>query len=217
MPGPVILSDIGNVLVSFDFSIAARRLAERSQFPAETVLRQLDEIKLPFEDGRMTDAEFVERAINLIGFSGTSAEFETIWCEIFAENTPMATSLAPYANRVPLLLLSNTSGIHKDYLLRSFGIFRYFQDGVYSYSARSSKPEEPIFRHVIERFDLDPAQTFYIDDLAPNIATAQRLGFVTHLYDMKQHQAFEQALASWSQQHGLLPLTPPVDAIAKVS
>ncbi|MDZ4288686.1 MAG: HAD-IA family hydrolase [Prosthecobacter sp.] len=201
MPRPALLCDIGNVLVSFDFSIAARRLAELCPFPLDSLLTRLEGIKEPFEAGEMDDAAFVQAATAAMEFRGTGREFEEIWCAIFAENAAMEASLSGLASRAPMFLLSNTSGLHKDYLLRSFPIFRHFQDGVYSYSARSSKPEEGIFRQAIERFDLDPALTFYVDDLEANITTARRLGFDAHLYDLGRHGEFERALAAWRARH----------------
>ena len=203
MPQPVILSDIGNVLVAFDFTVAAQRCAERSPFPAEALLHRLDGIKLPYEDGAMDDATFVREAMSALEFSGTAAEFEQIWCEIFTENVSMAATLGSLSGKLPMHLLSNTSGLHKDYLLRTFGIFSHFQDGVYSYSARCSKPGEDIFHHTIQKLELDPLQTFYIDDLPANIATAERLGFCTHLYDLKNHSALELALSGWLAEVGL--------------
>jgi FMN phosphatase YigB (HAD superfamily) len=203
MPGPALLSDIGNVLVSFDFSIATRRLEERCGAVAADLLARLEGIKGPFEAGELTDAAFVEAAIQAMAFPGTAAEFECIWCEIFGKNQPMNRSLASLAGKAPMYLLSNTSGLHKDYLLRSFAIFRHFQDGVYSYSARSSKPAEGIFRQAIDRFQLEPERTLFVDDLAPNIETARRLGFLTHLYDIRRHHEFEQALAEWRAREAL--------------
>ena len=197
MPQPVILSDIGNVLVAFDFTVAAQRCAERSPFPAEALMHRLDGIKGPYEDGEIDDATFVREAMTALEFRGTSAEFEHIWCDIFTENAAMAATLSPLSGKLPMHLLSNTSGLHKNYLLRTFGIFSHFQDGVYSYSARCSKPGEDIFLHTIEKLELDPALTFFIDDLVANIATAKRLGFQTHLYDLKNHAALETALAEW--------------------
>jgi len=201
MPSPALLSDIGNVLVSFDFNIAISRLGERCGAPAHLLIDRLEGIKGPFEAGEMTDADFVEKAMAAMEFRGTGPEFECIWCEIFAENAPMEASLTALSGQVPMYLLSNTSGLHKDHLLRTFPIFRHFQDGVYSYSARSSKPAEGIFHQAIDRFHLHPAQTFYVDDLAPNIETAARLGFVTHLYDLTRHGDFETALAAWRASH----------------
>jgi FMN phosphatase YigB (HAD superfamily) len=203
MSAPAFVSDVGKVLIDFDFSIAARRLAERCDHPAETVMTLFDNIKLPYEDGRMDDAEFVRAAMEATGFRGTAAEFETIWCEIFTQNDPMHARLEQLRGKLPLYLLSNTSGIHKDYFLRTFDIFRHFDDGVYSYSAGASKPGETIFQHTIAKFDLEPAKTFYVDDLLPNIETAARLGFQTFHYSFDQHGPFEAKLAEWLEVQGI--------------
>lgn len=212
MPCPVFLSDIGNVLVTFDFSIAARRLAERSAFPAETVLGQLDALKLPFENGGMDGPTFVKKAMEVIGFTGAAAEFETIWCEIFALNHPMALSVERLVgSEVPRYLLSNTSDIHLNHLRRAFPVFSHFSDGVYSFSAQSSKPEEGIFRQVIERFELEPASTLFVDDLPRNVETARRLGFWTVHYDPRHHRAFEDELERWAEEYGV-ELASAVDA-----
>ncbi|HEY1083183.1 MAG TPA: hypothetical protein VGE29_13020, partial [Prosthecobacter sp.] len=111
MPGPVLLSDIGNVLTFFDFSVAACRVAERSPYPAEALSARLDHIKGPFENGDMDDDTFVREAISALEFQGTAADFEAIWCDIFTENEAMKRTLAPLAGRVPMKLLSNTSGL----------------------------------------------------------------------------------------------------------
>ena len=203
MSAPAFVSDVGKVLIDFDFSIAARRLAERCDHPAETVMTLFDDIKLPYEDGRMDDAEFVRAAIDATGFRGTGAEFETIWCEIFTQNDPMHARLGQLNGKMPMYLLSNTSGIHKDYFLRTFDIFRHFDDGVYSYSAGCSKPGGEIFRHAIEKFDLDPAQTFYVDDLSANVETAARRGFDTFHYCFARQGEFEVRLSEWLEGQGI--------------
>ena len=202
-PTPILLSDIGNVLVAFDFTVAARRCAERCPHPMEQLFHRLDDIKGPYENGEMDDETFVREAIKALDFEGSEEEFKTIWCEIFTENTAMKETLQRVAGRVPMYLLSNTSGLHKDYLLSNFEIFRNFQSGVYSYSAKCSKPHESIFRVTIEELGLDPAATFFVDDLPANIATAQAMGFQTHCYRMDQHEAFESALSTWLESFAI--------------
>ena len=197
MPRPTLLCDIGNVLVAFDFKIAALRASEFCPYAPEQLFTRLDSIKLPYENGDMDDETFVREATRLLEFRGDAALFRQIWCEIFTENAAMNLTLSAWAGRVPMYLLSNTSGMHKDYLLSTFDIFRHFQGGVYSYSAKCSKPDALIFEKTASELDLEPALTFYIDDLEANIDTAQRLGFQTHLYRMDDHAALESALDSW--------------------
>lgn len=201
MPAPAILCDIGNVIVSFDFSIASRRLAALSDTAEALLLDQLQRLKVPFEDGQIDDDTFVSEAMATIGFRASPEEFRHIWCDIFAANAPMVATLSKLATRYPLFLLSNTSGLHKDYLFAQFPVFNHVQDGVYSHTAKASKPGRRIFEIAIHQLDLDPARTFFIDDLAPNIETAAAMGFVTHHYELRQHALFEAALAQWEQQH----------------
>lgn len=200
MPSPVLLSDIGNVLVHFDFSRAAERFAKLCPLSKNDVLRALDPLKGPLESGQLIGDAFVERGMEMIQFAGTEAEFRDIWCDIFSLNPPMEQTLASLNQRVPMHLLSNTSDLHKEFLLAEFPIFRHFTDGVYSYSARSMKPDAEIFRIAIEQLDLDPAQTFYIDDLMPNIETAQRLGFRTFHYADARHPELDAELQGWLEE-----------------
>lgn len=192
-----LLSDIGNVLVTFDFTKAAARFAEKCPLAAEEVLRALDPLKGPLESGQLQGDEFVQQGMAMIEFAGTAAEFSDIWCDIFATNAAMEAALGGLPACLPRHLLSNTSHLHKEHLLASFPIFRHFQGGIYSYLAGCMKPEERIFRIAIESLALDPAETFFVDDLAPNIATARSLGFITHHYDPADHGAFERALRDW--------------------
>ncbi|MCB1209349.1 MAG: HAD family phosphatase [Verrucomicrobiales bacterium] len=205
LPRPSILCDIGNVLVHFDFSVAAQRLAAQSDVPADRILRLLDEAKEELESGKITGDAFITRSIKESGFRGSREEFHHLWCDIFSANDPMHRTIERLRGERPLYLLSNTSDLHKDYLFATFPVFENFDGCIYSYSARAAKPDEEIFRHTIAELGLDPAQTLFIDDLAANIATAQRLGFVTAHYDATNHQDFEEFLADWMLRSEITP------------
>jgi putative hydrolase of the HAD superfamily len=43
------------------------------------------------------------------------------------------------------------------------------------------KPDEHIFQYVLKNAQLVAEETFFIDDSAPNIETAAKIGFKTHL------------------------------------
>ncbi|HYX05692.1 MAG TPA: HAD family phosphatase [Bacteroidales bacterium] len=88
-----------------------------------------------------------------------------------------------------LYLLSNTNEIHRRYydqlVRKSFhrgGLGNYFNKDFYSHKIGYRKPDPEAFHYVIEQTGLQPAETFFVDDNAENIATAERLGFaVLHL------------------------------------
>lgn len=197
MPSRAFLFDIGNVLVHFDFTPAIQRFASLSTADEGEINQLLSPFKDDLESGNISDEDFIAQSINRIGFRGTPAEFSTIWGDIFTENEPMIAFVKKLAEKHPLYLLSNTSGLHKAWLFEHFDIFRLFEGGIYSHEAQCMKPHEPIYHKVLEEYRLNPATTFYIDDLSDNIITGQRLGLACHHYSPDQHDALENAVQDW--------------------
>lgn len=181
------LFDIGNVLVHFDFRGATQKFAKQSTATADEILQLLSPFKDDLESGRMSDSDFITQSISRIGYRGTREEFTRIWGDIFTENPPMLNLVRQFSGTHPLYLFSNTSGLHKDWLFEQFQIFSLFDGGIYSYEAGCAKPREEFYLEAIRRYDLTPSQTIYIDDLQENIATGQRLGFVSHHYAAARH------------------------------
>lgn len=188
------LYDIGNVLVTFDFSPAQAAVRQRSARATPEAFDRIEQLKHDLESGRIDDETFLNEAVESVGFRDGIDEFRRIWSEIFSPNPPMWQVVEKLAGRYPLYLLSNTSGLHMEHLNASYEVLRHFDDGIYSHSAKCAKPGEDIFRQAIERFDLDPARTVYVDDLPDNVATGLRLGFDTIAYSPTRHEEFLRAL-----------------------
>lgn len=188
------LFDIGNVLVTFDFEPAFSAARRRSRRATMDTFQQVQKMKNRLESGRMGDQEFIDGAMEALGYQGSEAEFRDLWNDIFSPNPPMWQVTEQLAARFPLYLLSNTSGLHMDHLRAKFDIFRHFRDGIYSHSAGCMKPDDAIFQQAIERFGLNPARTVYIDDLPANAAAGRRLGFDTIEYQPARHGEFLREL-----------------------
>lgn len=189
------LFDIGNVLLRFDFALALKKLAAESEVddPVE-VLACIDRVKVAYEDGQIDRASFLRGVFDVLRYRGTEEAFISAWEEIFEPNEPMLALVERLHVRFPLFLLSNTSDIHRDYVFRRYPVFARFTAGTYSYAARASKPGAEIYRQAIRAHGLEPAGTFFIDDLLPNIETARALGFRAHHYHHERHEELEREL-----------------------
>jgi len=194
---PALLFDIGNVLVTFDFNRSAARMAERSSLAIAQIFEAITPLKVPLESGQMPAEEFIFRAMDAIEFQGNAEEFSRLWSDIFALNEPMALTLATLPRKIPAYLFSNTNGPHKHWLLSQFSVFKHFDGGIYSHEAKCMKPDASIYEQAMAEFALDPAETFYVDDLIANIETGRRLGFVCHHYDPQNHSALHTELNTW--------------------
>jgi FMN phosphatase YigB (HAD superfamily) len=197
------LFDVGNVLLKFDFAKALRAVAAQSEVPNEAeVLVLIDRIKLAWEDGQIDRAAFLRGVFDVLRYRGTEADFIAAWEDIFDLNEPMAVLVANLAPRFPLYLLSNTNDVHHAYFFRRYPVFAHFRSGTFSYSARASKPGREIFEIACREHGLEPATTFFIDDLLPNIETALALGFQTHHYHHDEHAALLEALSATGARPG---------------
>jgi HAD superfamily hydrolase (TIGR01509 family) len=179
--------DIGNVILRFDFALALDRLRRHCGCETAEVLHRIEPVKAAYESGAITRPEFLERIGAVIRHTGTHRELVAAWEEIFTENEPMTALIEQLHGSFPLYLLSNTSDLHVEYMLRTYPVFRRFNDAVYSHLAKCLKPGREIFETAIRQFGIRPEETVYIDDLAPNVATAAELGFAAIPYDWANH------------------------------
>ena len=74
-----------------------------------------------------------------------------------------------------IFLLSNLAQYSYDYV-RFYPFFRDLSGGVFSYREHVCKPDEQIYRILLERYGLVPEETVFLDDSAANIAAANRCG-----------------------------------------
>jgi glucose-1-phosphatase len=189
------LFDIGNVLVRFNFAKAYAELAPVSGIAhTAELLARIEAVKLQYEDGQLSRAAFLEQVFDFLQFRGTEADFLKAWQGIFTGNEPMVALVRRLHSQFPLYLLSNTNCMHLEGLFRDFDFFSLFRGGTYSHVASASKPGARIFEIACAEHGLEPASTFFIDDLAANVATARELGFRCHQYHPDRHDDLLGAL-----------------------
>ncbi|MGB1260494.1 MAG: HAD family hydrolase [Akkermansiaceae bacterium] len=191
------LFDIGSVIVGVDFEPALKRI---STLEGDVLAERLNEtmaLKDEMESGRMPADEYFQWIRERLEHTGCKEEFLNAWTDIFSPNEPMWHSIRELKNAGHrLILFSNINQPHQGFLHDKYEIFECFDGGVFSHETGYVKPEEEIYQHAIEKYNLTPEETAYVDDLAENIAGGERAGFRCHRYSMDQHAKFEQWLAS---------------------
>lgn len=138
---------------------------------------------LEHEMGVISDKQFRNEFRLCSSSNLTDEEIDFIWNSYFGK-VPLykLELLVSLKRKYNLYLLSNTNSIHWNRY--SGTVFSYnglnvndIFDGVYlSYMLHSSKPDERIFKMVIEDSGIDVNETLFVDDSLKNCYTAQRLG-----------------------------------------
>ena len=181
----VIVFDLGKVLVDFDYGIAIRRFAERSEAGMEQIQRLVDSpIQVEFESGKITTNEFFAALRDGAGFRGDRAEFVSIFADIFS---PMETMIAFFERLkslgIPTCVFSNTNEIANGHIRERFLFYSRFDQYVLSFEEGAMKPDEQIYDVVEQRTGESGAGILYIDDRPENIETGRGRGWQTILQD----------------------------------
>jgi len=174
-----IVFDLGNVLLPFNWDIAADRFCAR----ARCSRRELDDYLMttPFvhqlETGQITGAAFYRRVTGDFGCAMGYDEFAAIWSDIFTADEQMLAMAAALNGRWPRYILSNTNAIHVEYVFRRFPSLRDFDGYVFSHEVGVLKPARAIYETLTRQFGLTPAATVFIDDILANVEGARAAGW----------------------------------------
>jgi 2-haloacid dehalogenase len=102
---------------------------------------------------------------------------------------------------VPRYALSNMPAEVIGELRAAFPLLDLFDGVIVSGEELVAKPDPEIYRLLSRRFQLDPATTVFVDDMAVNVDAAWQLGFRAVRFESATN--LRQALARWG-----LPLRP---------
>ena len=179
----VVVFDLGKVLLDFDYDIAIRRFAERSDVGIDKVRELINSsVQHDYESGKITTDEFFSYVRNGAGFQGGRSEFVDFFSDIFS---PMEMMLN-FFKRVkkaglPICVFSNTNEIAIQYISKQYSFYDDFDFYVLSFQEKGMKPDEPIYRVVEKKTMKSGEAILYIDDRLENIETGNRLGWQTVL------------------------------------
>ena len=138
--------------------------------------------------GTLTREELVDKVLSLLGDCYQKKVEEVIWnwpayIDIYTEDFPLLTGLKEKGHRI--FVLSNTSPVFyellKDQLYPLNGILDGF---VLSCDIKVIKPDRKMFEEILRKYQLDPANCVFLDDIADNTNMAESLGIKA--YQVKQ-------------------------------
>lgn len=177
MPRPqVIVFDLGKVLVDFDYSIAAGRIAVRGKMLPAEIKKFIDNSPLlfKFETGLLTRQQFYNEICAATGYCGDLEEFGSVFADIFVPIPPMVELHAALRRRgFPTYIFSNTNDLAVGHIRRQFPFFANFDGYVLSYEHGAMKPDQKLYE-VVERVSgRKGAEILYLDDRPENIETGR--------------------------------------------
>ncbi len=130
--------------------------------------------------GTMTREELVLEVVSMIGSTYQKKVEEVIWnwpsyIDIFTEVFPVLSELKKRGHRI--FVLSNTSKVFYDLLEEQLSPLKELLDGfVLSCDIKAIKPDLTMFKEILDKYQLDPANCVFLDDIEDNTSAAEKLG-----------------------------------------
>ena len=175
----VIVFDLGNTLISFDHSIAARKVL--NLFHTLDLKKLYDtffdsEITSVFEKGLISPKEFHNRMQQFLGITLPYADFVPIWNDIFWEDKGSCDIARRLKSHYRLFLLSNVNRLHFEYIRKKFDVISIFDELILSFMLGAMKPDRVMFDEAVRRAGVDADRLLYIDDRKEFVNEAKLLG-----------------------------------------
>ncbi len=175
-----VVFDIGNVLVNFSWREKLEKLGFEDgmiERIAKATVDSSDWVEL--DRGVLTTEEIIDL------FVENDPEIEAEIRRAFADFTDIVTKreeTIPWIRSLKaagykVLVLSNFSKVAVEGCADAMKFLEEVDGGILSYRDKVVKPDEAIYKLLMERYDLVPEKTVFIDDTPVNIETARRLGW----------------------------------------
>jgi 2-haloacid dehalogenase len=183
---PVLIFDLGKVLVDFDYSIAAQKIAARSTHAPADLHGFLGSSPLlvQYECGQLTRQRFYDAVSDAIGFQGDLAEFGSYFADIF---TAMPGTIALHAELrrrgFKTFIFSNTNDLAIEHIRQNFPFFANFEGYIFSYEVGGLKPQPEIYAAMEAMTGRRGADLIYLDDRAENVAAGAARGWRAILHE----------------------------------
>ena len=176
-----IVFDFGDVFINLDKEATFDQLRALgvTNFSIEMI-----EVAKQYEIGKISTQQFVDTS-KLMFPTISEIEFKNAWNAILKDfplhRLHFLRKLAD-SKKYRIFLLSNTNSLHISWIQKTWGSKLYsefkkcFEKFYLSHEIHLRKPNEDIYKFVLNTNRLVPEETFFIDDTEKNTITASTLG-----------------------------------------
>jgi FMN phosphatase YigB (HAD superfamily) len=181
---PVIVLDVGGVLVNFDLRPLVVALSQnRGEKVTLPSLSNMDKLFLPLQTGGSSFDDIIPELNASLGVSIAPSEWHDLSCSVFTGEVPgMRDVLLQLKSDFFLVALTNTIEVHWTFLLKNYDILKLMDGYVVSYLEGVAKPDPAIYQAVVERYCDGGLPHFHTDDLPDYVEAARKMRWRSEVF-----------------------------------
>lgn len=176
---------MGNVLVHFSHERMCQQIADVCKTSADEVQRLLfdGDLHWRFDRGELTAADFHRLLCEKFPGNPTLDELKLASSDIFELNSPIVPVLDRLQQLgIRLILLSNTSSAHYEFIRDRFDVLDCFDGFSMSFEVGAIKPDDAIYNKAVELAGFEPGECFYTDDIERYVTRGRELGIDSEVF-----------------------------------
>ncbi len=171
--------DFGDVFINLDKTATFVELQKfgLTEFTEEMLLQNMQ-----YEKGLLTTDEFLTFYQNQFP-SAVKEDLKTAWNKILLDFPKYRLEfIETFSKKHNCYLLSNINDMHLTSIKNNLGLTFYnrflacFKKVYYTHEIHLRKPDKSIFEFVFEDANINPKESFFVDDTLENIQTAKQYG-----------------------------------------
>lgn len=184
-----IIFDFGDIFINLEKEAQIEAFNKLGLFGPNDELVAANDL---FEKGEISELQFIETFQKYIPDASID-EIRRAWNSIIGDFPLYRLEFLQLLTRkYKLFLLTNTDEIHISRFEHKVGIsffsdfYQCFEKVYYSYEMGKRKPDPSIFNTILNKYDLSPKRTLFIDDKKVNTDAAASLGI--HVWNLQVGQ-----------------------------
>ena len=184
-----IIFDFGGVLLDIDYDKTTQAFEALSSKPFKAFTQKYQaELFCKHECGAISDEEFRDGVRENLEIEAEDSVIDSAWNAMLGKLPARKLELVEKLKQdFGVYLLSNTNSIHQkafeDHIDETFGLDRFYQafDKIYySHKLGARKPHPETFQMVVQRLNVDPKHTLFIDDSPQHVEGAVEIGLCSY-------------------------------------
>jgi putative hydrolase of the HAD superfamily len=184
-----IIFDFGDIFINLEKEKAVEEFKKLGlNGPNQELLEMNDQ----FEKGKISEVEFIQSFQKFIP-EADLLEIRKAWNAVIGDFPLYRLEfLQMLSRKYRLFLLTNTDSIHINRFEHMVGMsffsdfYQCFEKVYYSYEMGMRKPDPAIFSYILNKHDLSPKRTLFVDDKKENTDAAASLGI--HVWNLQVGQ-----------------------------
>lgn len=198
-----IIFDFGDIFINLEKEAQVEAFKKLGLNEPKPELIEMNDL---FEKGKVSEIQFIESFHKFIPNASLN-DIRDAWNTIIGEFPLYRLEfLQLLSHKYRLFLLTNTDVIHINRFEDNVGVsffsdfYQCFEKVYYSYEMGMRKPDPAIYSHIVNKHDLSPKRTLFVDDKKINTDAAASIGL--HVWNLQVGK--EDVVDLFSQKH--LPL-----------